>query len=64
VTSAVWPAAELNKRVVSGLAKTLLMRNGGLRSHRAVLPFFLGLMAGDFTAASLRMLFLPAVAAG
>jgi hypothetical protein len=40
------------------LFKALLLRYGGLRAHRAVLPFFLGLLAGSATVSVLgRVLF-------
>ena len=35
--------------VISWLVKTLLLRYGGLRSHRRALPFFLGLIVGSAT---------------
>ncbi len=35
--------------VISWLAKTLLLRYGGLRAHRRALPFFLGLIVGGAT---------------
>ena len=34
---------------IAWLAKSLLCRYGGLKAHRAALPFFLGLVIGDFT---------------
>jgi hypothetical protein len=41
------------------LFKALLMRYGGLRAHRTVLPFFLGLLAGGAAISLLqRMLFM------
>ena len=36
------------------LCKALLLRYGGLRAHRAALPFFLGLLAGGAAEAMLR----------
>ena len=36
------------------LVKALLLRYGGLRSHRVALPFFLGLLAGGAMEAMLR----------
>jgi hypothetical protein len=36
------------------LVKALLLRYGGLRAHRAALPFFLGLLAGGAAEAMLR----------
>ena len=41
---------------VTWLAKSLLLRYGGLRAHRTALPLFLGLLAGDATVALLREL--------
>jgi len=38
------------------LVKSLLLRYGGLHAHRTALPLFLGLLAGDATAALLREL--------
>jgi len=38
---------------VAWLAKWFLLRYGGLRLYRAALPFFLGLVLGDYTAAGL-----------
>ncbi|MFI4983013.1 MAG: DUF6785 family protein, partial [Nevskiales bacterium] len=34
--------------------KTIVLRYGGLRGYRAALPFFLGLVLGEFTAGFLR----------
>lgn len=39
---------------VSWLVKALLLRYGGLRAYRAALPFFLGLVLGEFSAGFLR----------
>ncbi len=39
---------------LSWLIKTLLLRYGGLRAYRAALPFFLGLILGEFGAGFLR----------
>jgi hypothetical protein len=36
------------------LFKSLLLRYGGLRAHRAALPFFLGLLAGSGTVSLLQ----------
>lgn len=41
---------------VTWLAKSLLLRYGGLRAHRTALPLFLGLLAGEATLALLREL--------
>jgi len=35
--------------------KSVAMRYGGLRAHRAALPFFLGLLVGDLTAYTLQV---------
>jgi hypothetical protein len=39
---------------VSWLAKVLILRYGGLRGYRRALPFFLGLVLGEFTAGFAR----------
>ena len=39
---------------VSWLAKVLILRYGGLRGYRAALPFFIGLVLGEFTAGFAR----------
>jgi len=44
------------------LFKALLLRYGGLRAHRAALPFFLGLLAGDATLHTIRLVVLAAAA--
>lgn len=41
---------------VSWLIKTLLLRYGGLGAYRRALPFFLGLVLGEFSAGFLRSL--------
>ena len=33
---------------VSWLAKTIILKHGGLKSHRRAIPFFLGVILGDF----------------
>jgi len=38
---------------ISWLAKAVLTRYGGMRTHRAAIPFFLGLILGDYTAGSI-----------
>ena len=38
---------------VSWLLKVLILKFGGLKMHRAAIPFFLGLILGQFTAGSL-----------
>jgi hypothetical protein len=40
--------------LVTWLIKAMVLRYGGLRAHRAVLPFFLGLLAGGAMEAVLR----------
>jgi len=47
--------------VISWLIKTLLLRYGGLRSHRRALPFFLGLIVGSATAGTLQSIVLRAL---
>ncbi len=42
--------------LLTWLVKSLLLRYGGLRAHRAALPLFLGLLCGDATVALLREL--------
>ena len=37
---------------IAWVVKSLIMRFGGLKVHRQVLPFFLGLMLGDFVIGS------------
>ncbi len=41
---------------VSWLLKTLILRYGGLQGYRRALPFFLGLVVGEFTAGFIRTL--------
>ncbi|HIE50322.1 MAG TPA: hypothetical protein EYP85_01065 [Armatimonadetes bacterium] len=41
---------------LSWTVKTLLLRYGGLQAYRAALPFFLGLILGEFSAGFLRTL--------
>ncbi len=41
---------------VSWFAKVLILRYGGLRAYRRALPFFLGLVLGEFTAGFCRTL--------
>jgi hypothetical protein len=41
---------------VSWLAKVLILRYGGLRGYRRALPFFLGLILGEFFVGFLRSL--------
>ena len=38
---------------VSWLAKAIILRHGGLKVHRQVIPFFLGVILGDFVAGGL-----------
>jgi len=42
--------------LVASLLKMVVLRYGGLRGYRQVLPFFLGLMLGDFTIGPLWLL--------
>ncbi len=46
---------------VTWLIKSLLLRYGGLRSYRASLPLFLGLLAGGATITLLQRLFYDAI---
>ena len=39
--------------LIAWTVKYLIMRGGGLRGYRAALPFFLGLMLGEFVVGSL-----------
>ena len=39
--------------LISWLAKLIILKHGGLRSYRAALPFFWGLILGDFIAGGL-----------
>jgi hypothetical protein len=41
---------------LSWLVKVLILRYGGLRGYRRVLPFFIGLVLGEFSAGCLRTL--------
>jgi hypothetical protein len=47
--------------IISWLVKTLLLRYGGLRSHRRALPFFLGLIVGSATAGLLQSIVFRAL---
>ena len=38
--------------LLAWLSKLSIMRGGGLRAYRAALPFFLGLMLGEFVVGS------------
>ncbi len=38
--------------VISSAAKALILRYGGLKTHRKAVPFFLGLILGEFTVGS------------
>jgi hypothetical protein len=44
---------------ISWLAKALILKFGGNRAHREFLPFFVGLIVGDFTAGSLWAIWGP-----
>ncbi|KPJ62196.1 hypothetical protein AMK68_05220 [candidate division KD3-62 bacterium DG_56] len=46
--------------LISWLAKWVLIRLGGMKVHRAAIPFFLGLILGDYTAGSLWAIWGPA----
>ncbi len=53
--------------MVSWLAKTIILRYGGLQGYRTALPFFIGLVLGEFSTGLLRTildlslgLYLPA----
>ena len=39
--------------VISTIAKWLIIKQGGLQLHRKAVPFFLGLILGEFVAGSL-----------
>ena len=39
--------------LIAWLAKTLLVRYGGMTAHRKAIPFFLGLILGDYTVGAL-----------
>jgi len=47
--------------LVTWAAKSVLMRYGGLRAHRAAVPLFVGLLVGGFSASVLNALILPVV---
>jgi len=44
---------------MSWLAKLLIIRYGGMRTHRAAIPFFLGLILGDYTIGSIWAIIGP-----
>ncbi|MDO8684883.1 MAG: hypothetical protein Q7N50_15575 [Armatimonadota bacterium] len=44
---------------VSWLAKVLIVRYGGMRLHNAAVPFFMGLILGDFTIGSIWAILGP-----
>ncbi|UCH35894.1 MAG: hypothetical protein JSV65_05945 [Armatimonadota bacterium] len=44
---------------ISWVAKLLLVRYGGMRTHRAAIPFFLGLILGDYTIGSIWAIIGP-----
>jgi hypothetical protein len=46
---------------ISWLAKLILIRYGGMRMHRAAIPFFLGLILGDYTIGSIWAIIGPAI---
>lgn len=43
--------------IISTTAKWAILRHGGVRSHRKAIPFFLGLVLGEFTIGSLWSIF-------
>ncbi len=45
--------------LLSWLAKALILKFGGSRAHREFMPFFIGLIVGDFTAGSLWAIWGP-----
>ncbi|MCC6442362.1 MAG: hypothetical protein IT210_02780 [Armatimonadetes bacterium] len=46
---------------ISWLAKSLLVRYGGMKLHRQAIPFFLGLILGDYVVGSLWAIIGPAL---
>jgi hypothetical protein len=46
---------------ISWLAKLMLTRYGGMHTHRAAIPFFLGLILGDYTIGSIWAIIGPAM---
>ena len=42
-------------------AKLILLRLGGMRLYRRALPFFLGLILGDYVAGSIWAIYGPAM---
>ena len=44
---------------VAWVAKSLLVRFGGMRSYNSAIPFFLGLILGDYIVGSLWALYGP-----
>jgi hypothetical protein len=47
--------------LVTWIVKLVLMRYGGLRAYRTALPFFIGLIVGDFTTTVCGLLVLRSV---
>jgi hypothetical protein len=45
--------------MISWLAKALILKFGGSRAHRDFMPFFIGLIVGDFTAGSIWAIWGP-----
>lgn len=45
--------------MISWLLKALILKFGGISSHREALPFFIGLIVGDFTAGSIWAIWGP-----
>ena len=44
---------------VSWLAKLIIVRFGGMKAHNAAIPFFLGLILGDYVIGSLWAIYGP-----
>ena len=44
---------------IAWLAKLLIVRFGGMKAHNAAVPFFLGLVLGDYVAGSFWALYGP-----
>ena len=42
---------------ISWLAKSIILKSGGLKTHRKSIPFFLGIILGEFVAGSFWSLF-------
>jgi hypothetical protein len=44
---------------VAWVAKALIIRFGGMKAHNSAVPFFLGLILGDYVVGSLWSLYGP-----